>query len=939
LNEIMAFLQSGRKLSFLNRRVLNPSWEKMIKSLKVNDAYPTSLEHFEAIYSVVEHRVRRHHLLSRWERQVSAIGGPSINSFGSEPEPLLEQLKQEIDHCLHWYNGNWIPLLTRFNQSGVQWEVFQNMRKPELKKYAELLHVKSLVENDLQRIMQAYINNGDWQHNQGRIVSLINLIQEHNNNDSIITAQLIDAIKELDIEKYNSVYEKIIFLWAKNEVIQLRVKLLSRIRQVAPDWAKNIQKRHEVHSASQPPSDMHKVWLLKQLESELTRRTNLQVDDLQAQLKKTRKEFQNITIQLVEKKAWLSLKSKTSLQQQSALNGWKLLMKKAGKRKGIRAPHLISEARKLMPMCQTAVPVWIMPISHVAENFDPSFNKFDIVIIDEASQADVMALTALYLGKQVVVVGDDEQVSPDAVGQKQVEVQKIIDTHLNGIPHAALYDGQTSIYDLAKTSFSGMTQLREHFRCVEPIIQFSNTLSYNGKILPLRDSSNVVTRPFTVEYRVEGELSGSKTNQIEARTVASLILAATEQIEYVDKTFGAISLVGEEQAVMIDQYLHKYLPATEYSKRSIRCGNSAQFQGDERDIMFLSMVHSPNGDGPLSRLADPGERMKKRYNVAASRARDQMWLVHSLDASSDLKDGDLRKRLIDHMKNPKATAEQLKQVESRIESEFEKQVIIRLLNEGYKVVPQWKVGAYRIDMVVEGGGKRLAIECDGDRFHPLEKIGEDMARQAILERLGWTFVRIRGGEFFRNPEKAMEQLFKKLELMEIPPQVQEKELEQESQEDELKRRVIHRAAEIRQEWEEQQDEYIFTVKKPRGTWNTKSKKTEENQTGNRERKGKEKEVKHEETPIDIGQKELNFTSEENPKHEEKMLSSLLKFLDENGLTYVDKRDRGGALWVIGDRSINRIMKDLANEGIVFSYLENGSKSTKKKPAWFTKSDI
>ena len=55
---------------------------------------------------------------------------------------------------------------------------------------------------------------------------------------------------------------------------------------------------------------------------------------------------------------------------------------------------------------------------------------------------------------------------------------------------------------------------------------------------------------------------------------------------------------------------------------------------------------------------------------------------------------------------------------------------------------------------VEGGGKNLAVECDGDRFHPFEKLKEDMERQAILERQGWKFARIRGNHFFRNPDQS-----------------------------------------------------------------------------------------------------------------------------------------------------------------------------------------
>src|SRR6266571_2203916 len=89
-----------------------------------------------------------------------------------------------------------------------------------------------------------------------------------------------------------------------------------------------------------------------------------------------------------------------------------------------------AEAARKMSECRGAVPVWVMPLSRVVENFDPRVTRFDVLIIDEASQSDVMALVALYLGKTVLVVGDHEQVSPSAVGQDLGIIQNLIFQHL-----------------------------------------------------------------------------------------------------------------------------------------------------------------------------------------------------------------------------------------------------------------------------------------------------------------------------------------------------------------------------------------------------------------------------------------------------------------------------------------------------------------------------
>ncbi len=221
----------------------------------------------------------------------------------------------------------------------------------------------------------------------------------------------------------------------------------------------------------------------------------------------------------------------------------------------------------------------------------------------------------------------------------------------------------------------------------------------------------------------------------------------------------------------------------------------------------MSMVDTPNEKGgPLSMHSEDGYdyMYKKRFNVAASRARDQMWVVHSLNPDIDLKEGDIRKKLILHALNPDAFSLKLAEQERKADSEFEKRVMRRLMQAGYHVIAQWPVGAYRIDLVVEGGGKRLAVECDGDRWHTLENLEEDMARQAVLERLGWRFVRIRGSQFFRNEEEAMQPVFARLRELSIPAEGTQDAATNAKQvsarDQELKDRIVRRAAALRGQW-------------------------------------------------------------------------------------------------------------------------------------------
>jgi hypothetical protein len=85
--------------------------------------------------------------------------------------------------------------------------------------------------------------------------------------------------------------------------------------------------------------------------------------------------------------------------------------------------------------------------------------------------------------------------------------------------------------------------LREHFRCVPDIIGYSNKLSYDYKIKPLRDSSNSIVTPPVVSFRVDGgQREGKrKINSKEAETVVALMMACMEQKEYDGETFGVMA--------------------------------------------------------------------------------------------------------------------------------------------------------------------------------------------------------------------------------------------------------------------------------------------------------------------------------------------------------------------------------------------------------------
>ena len=224
---------------------------------------------------------------------------------------------------------------------------------------------------------------------------------------------------------------------------------------------------------------------------------------------------------------------------------------------------------------------------------------------------------------------------------------------------------------------------------------------------------------------------------------------------------GVISLQGEAQARLIEHKLLENLEPEVIEQRRLICGDAYAFQGDERHVIFLSMVAAP-GETRIGALSNDSAR--QRFNVAASRAQDQLWLFHS--ATLDLlSPACMRHRLLGYMLNPGRQTADIGT--RRFESQFERDVFQLVSDRGFYVRTQVCVGdptnhRYRIDLVVEGMQGRLAVECDGEIWHGPERYEQDMARQRDLERAGWQFVRIRGCDFYRDRSKATEPLWKEL---------------------------------------------------------------------------------------------------------------------------------------------------------------------------------
>ncbi|MCJ1961611.1 AAA domain-containing protein [Novosphingobium mangrovi (ex Hu et al. 2023)] len=541
-------------------------------------------------------------------------------------------------------------------------------------------------------------------------------------------------------------------------------------------WAERLRTRAVNGEDLECPGDWRRRWRLRRLATWLDASQSMDAFmRLHGQRREAEGDLARTYTRLIELRTWRELKSQASPKVMAALSAYAVAVGKIGRGTGKNANRHRKTAQHAANAVKGALPCWIMPHHRVSESLPAELGIFDLVIVDEASQSTLAALPALFRAHQILVVGDDKQVSPDNVGLAMDQANARAARYLS--EQVALYRApmreEASFYDLASVIFGNDNlMLREHFRCAAPIIEFSKRQFYRNELRPLRLSKpSERLDPVLVDVRVTDGYRKGKTNPPEADFIVSELRRMGDDPAFDGRTFGVTTLLGTEQAALIYKRIEDELGIPFIEKYHVRVGDPAKFQGDERDVMFLSLVVTKGHANALSGLG-----FEQRFNVAASRARERMVLVRSIELEELSQRDALRRALLEHFRCPfPADEENAQDARARCESGFEREMFDALTTLGYSVDTQVKVGAHRIDMVVEGDDdRRLAIECDGDRYHGPEQWPADMARQRTLERAGWTIWRCFASRFVRERQTVIDELLELLKSMGIQPRTSER---------------------------------------------------------------------------------------------------------------------------------------------------------------------
>ena len=459
--------------------------------------------------------------------------------------------------------------------------------------------------------------------------------------------------------------------------------------------------------------------------------------------------------------------------------------------------HLIPQQRPRVPLrkmllsagraIQALKPCFMMGPQAVAQFLAPGYLKFDIVIMDEASQlTPEQALGAIARGTQLVVVGDPKQLPPTSFFSRM----SAADSDGDGPEQLAAIDAE-SILDVCISHFQPVRTLRWHYRSQhESLIAFSNEAFYRGNLVvfpsPFGKSKSLGLRYYYVSDGVyENQMNNTEALRVVDAVVDHILHRAENSLGVVTHNVKQRDLISE----MLEHRLKNVAGAVEFKDKWAAIGmglfvkNLENVQGDERDCIMISttfgkapgtnVVHQ--NFGPISRQGG-----WRRLNVLFTRARKSVVVYSSMrpeDIVADKATPEGTQALRNYLEFARdGVLPKKKETDLPPDSDFEVAVLDVLRSKGYEVVPQLGVAGFRIDIAVKHpdyrSGYLAAIECDGATYHSGVSVRDrDRIRQEILESMGWRdrIWRIWSTDWFRNPQAEAERMFRFLEKLRSVP--------------------------------------------------------------------------------------------------------------------------------------------------------------------------
>ncbi|SHK82880.1 Part of AAA domain-containing protein [Chryseobacterium polytrichastri] len=427
---------------------------------------------------------------------------------------------------------------------------------------------------------------------------------------------------------------------------------------------------------------------------------------------------------------------------------------------------------------QAIKPVIMMSPMSIANFLSPDSIDFDLVIFDEASQVrPVDALGAILRGKQIVVVGDTKQMPPSSFFDKlntDTEDEENVTADMQ------------SILGMCDAQGAPQRMLRWHYRSRhESLISLSNQEFYENKLIifPSPGSKNRMGLSFNHLPDTFYDKGKTRTNPKEAEKVADAVIQHALKTPKLSLGVVAFS-TAQMQAIQNEIELRRRKnPEVEsyfraHTDEPFFVKNLENVQGDERDVIFISIGYGRTEDGKVPMSFGPlnNEGGERRLNVLITRAKSRCEVFTNITAA-DMTLGSNAKFGVRALKSFLYFAQYGKFESDKDElpyqpQPFEEVVAEALRNEGYIVREKVGSAGFYIDLAIvdadNPGRYLLGVICDGRSYQAAKSTRDrDRLRNTVLEGMGWNLLNVWSLDWFRNPSGEIKLLIETIEKARI----------------------------------------------------------------------------------------------------------------------------------------------------------------------------
>lgn len=739
LKKALEFLRAefykNNKISLLFRMTTGKEAVGILQNCFLDGLIPNSAQAIDLLIAKVDLLNELNIFINKWDSVLQKVHGPVFLEAAIEYLPLMDDALQKIGKVIEW----------------------QEKYLDTLKSHEQIFTIKNQNPNFIEREwymkmlprLQAWCQEKNFENLQEQLQQQKDLVNCTDKPDEYyldpICYMMEEALYNKDIEEWELCYLRLENLNEQQKIWNEFQALYNRLAKVAPLWTEELLSKGKdiLHNS---PKEWTAAWRLNQACSWLDKHIEeSKLEELTEQFEEQTKKEKEFIKDVAASSAWEWQLRRVSKEEAMALDNFWQQVDLPGGQKEFSLP---SSFWRQAEFWRSSLPCWLISTNSLLENAG-SFDKlFDVVIIDESEQSSIFASSLLLRAKKAVVIGDDMLPSDKEFVNAKKADSALLEKILVGCEEKDKFQLQDSLYDIAlRLAENKKELLNECGVSTVNLAGFVNRSFYNEQMALLPKAFNFgEVQPELVTIPVKIRQMTGQYNRDEAEFMLCELDKMLEQPEYQEKTVAIMTLGGDEQQNILQEWLLEHLSEETVAKHQIICTSMENYSGFTRDIVFMSLVSA--------KVAETTEG--KYINAALYATGEQLRLFHPF-VTKDISSRCLVAQLLRLSELPEKEGKFAK-------NQLVQEVLAEILAKGYQAK---LAGDYSdcFDIIVEKNGSKVAVVCDGLRNQVELDIA--FAQEESFIRQGWQFYHLRGCKFYLNGEASLENLWHILSRLDI----------------------------------------------------------------------------------------------------------------------------------------------------------------------------